>query len=63
MAVYYEGGPAAVTEAVDAFMAAGPLGVLKAVAATGEIVEAVQKHFHVTVQPRLAVVRAACLLA
>lgn len=43
-------------DAADAFMSSGPYEVLRAVAATGEIVDAVQRHFQSTVQPRLLVV-------
>ena len=53
----YEAGLAAVTEAVNDFMAAGPVGVLQAVAGTAQVVETLQRHYHTAVQPRLAVVR------
>lgn len=43
-------------DAATEFLAAGPLGVLQAVAGTGEVVGLLQRHFHVAVQPRLAVV-------
>ena len=38
-------------------MAAGPVGVLQAVADAGQVVEMLQRHYHTAVQPRLAVVR------
>lgn len=53
----YEAGQSAVTEAVNDFMSSGPVGVLQAVAGTGQVVEILQRHFHSSVQPRLAVVR------
>lgn len=48
---------ASAADAADAFMGAGPYEVLRAVAATGEVVDAVQRHFQATVQPQLLVVR------
>lgn len=49
---------ASAADAADAFMGAGAYEVLRAVTATGEIVDAVQRHFQSAVQPKLLVVRA-----
>ena len=42
---------------MNEFLAAGPVGVLQAVAGAGQVVEMLQRHYHTAVQPRLAVVR------